>query len=580
MIKENMSIEPSVKNSVNSTISDYKERFSILVAWQQIYDERISRLFILILGVFSFYLYFGVIAPTASKARLNKLEIARNDLKKISAQYKLLRDRYSFFTSQSNAAIPISIFSHTIIPAIQIYDNDKQELVNQEERKYLDDFSKDLKTLSELYNEKRRRKTINIETNTVNNEQFRRQLASFRKALGTLLIGKHDTLPPKDSSQEVREPTEEIERVNDKVSINKLNDFLVDGKVIADEISVDDPINSLQNLDKLEQVIQNMIKLDKNPANSSLMAKARESLPSELRNSFSSTNSGVYFGDTVTQSFALYQNVMQDYSSAPEPFEFTSSKDLSSYKTIKEYLDTPFDITTIEDLDRLKEYADGLINKNTSEAQSPILNVPIINTNIDRTVILIFLPVLILSLIYAINIYVYRYYNLISEISSIKGGMLDRKDIARFAPLQFFHHLDQLTTINSKTNKALSFSIRTNNYFSKLLMFMLLLMPLWVACIFFYGLHNQRYGIIQSWELWFVLLGIVIVILMSVEIYLVFCHLAKLAINKDIRNNLSKELSSNFSKSKTKATKEQVLPEANKKINKKPLKGDKDENTQ
>ena len=567
--------EQAIKSSDTSKKLDSKEKFAVFFAWLQIYDERIGRLFILTLGVFAFYLYFGLIAPNTSKSRVDKLEVARNDLEKISDQYTLLKKRYIAFLSQPNAAVPISIFSDTIIPSIKTYKNNEQGTLSEQEEEYLTKLSEDLETLSELYKKKNRNRIIVNEPNLANNEQFREQVIIFRETLGSLLTGKYDPSQSESSKQKTYDISEEDKKVRDKLAINKLSDFLVDGR-ITDEILPDDPVNNLENLDKLEQVIQNMIELSGSSVNRSLMDKARQSLDSRLRASFSSTNSGVYFGDTITQSFATYENVMQNYSSAPETFKFTSEKYLSSYKAIKEYLDTPFDVKTIGDLNRLKEYADGLINKNISETQSPILNVPIINADIDRIVILVFLPILLLVLLHATNRYVYRYYSLSLEISN-EDGLLKPNDIVKFAPVQFFYHFNQLDVIKLKPSRIFKLSEFTNKYFSLFLVTIFILMPIFTAVIFYYALYNQRYGITRSWIIGLIFLGIFILVLMSVEMYLIYSCLKRIISNSEIRSVSLSESITNLPQVETHSLTKQVLEEGKNRL-KKPLKGDKDEN--
>lgn len=533
-----MSIEsPSSKCSSET---DQKERLSVLLAWQNIYDERITRILVFILGFFLFYFYYGVIAPTAGKNRINKLEIARSDLKTIAQQYQLLKEKYNAFAASSTSASPMGIFSDVIIPSLEDKEKESASAPDEIELKYLETLSKDMKVLSELYNKKKsKNESLTIGVNDNPNEQFRQQLTAFRRTLGSLITGNRAKSPRDQNSARQFDETSEIERENDKAAIDELNSYLVTGKFTPNKIS-DDPAEDLGNLEEFEGVIRHMTTLNVSPANFSLMAKIRNSVPSELRVSLALKDRGVYFGDTVTQSFVPYQNVLERYPYAIKPLEFSSNQELSSYKLIKDFLEPPFEVTTLPDLERLRDYADQLINQTTSQSQSPILNVPIINTNLDRTVILLSVPILLLALIYLINIYVGRSCGLIEEINDLGITLVSRADIVRFAPLHLFHHLNVLAL--APKNIGLSvftrISMRTSRYLNRFLMYLLLSIPLMVGAIFFYDLFSPRHALTPWPNGLIILFGLIITALMVVEAFLIIRQLGELRVSENIASHL------------------------------------------
>jgi hypothetical protein len=402
-------------------------RADVLLAWQTTCDSRINKLLIMILIVTLFYLYYGLISPQLTKARFERINLAKADLEPIIDQFQTLRNRYIYLVNPPANALAIAasdmgVFTDKIIPAIR-----KQKLTDVE-ISLVARLNNDMETLSNLHK-------AHVNSHPANSaafgdysaEQLRLQLREFRRALGTIVaIGPG--VEPDALQQENTRRSNEAEDVRDLQAALDLQRLLSGGKTHFDVRN--DPVNDLNRLRELETVIRDLRALanDANSEDRGLADKARDGLESDP-----SGRRDIQMGDTITRTFPAYQG-LSEYTELNAALKYSHGTDIGSYAQIRDLLNPPFEVSSIADLRKLKQFADSETDRISAEQRAPMLSIPFINASIDRDVVLAITPLFVVLLLHLLAGNVDRSLGLTKALDEDETNSVARKDYSELAP--------------------------------------------------------------------------------------------------------------------------------------------------
>ncbi|MCI0559521.1 MAG: hypothetical protein MN733_13585 [Nitrososphaera sp.] len=454
------------------------------------------------------YIYHALISPSVASYRLERLQDAREDIGRLIQQFHSLRYAYEILavppiSVRTLAASDMGLFIDTIIPAIR--ENHKRSSDQHEgNEEYLDRLSNNMSTLSDLYNERRNRHNpLALLPRSDTGAGLRLQLRSFRKALGKVIAAPSDDISVQRDDDKLR----------DKQALLELQSLLV-GDSELHIVIPDDPLNDLGSLDRLEQVIIDLKDLEAKPENRTYCDDARQYLSSNP-----AVGGRIQLGDSLTLSFPLYP-LLAMYTPLKDPLKFAPEYGLRSYSAIKLYLRAPFEVKTISDLDQLSDYAGVAIEKTITESQSGTIDIPFIDTRIDRSIILAAVPMLMVVLFHVISYYVIRSAELIREIGKSKHIVLDRNDFRRLGPHSLLHPLSR------QWFSEHNFSLITLTGLANLISFIFnlavrsvpiaLIIGYSVSLYFFWNTFQYPFEIISM-----VLIGVFTLFFMTVEVLLI-----------------------------------------------------------
>lgn len=505
--------------------SETKE-LDLFLEWQKIYEERISRLLILAVGISLFYFYFVFLIPYKNKERIAELKSLKHDLSILTNDCIALQSTYENFASPKES-FPHPFINNTLVPFLEnsVKKNESLSSANKElstriksEQEQIDNLKGNIKELTKLYTE-RQDKFSHLQT-SVSVLQSNSQIEAFREALGTLFKLKNSASLPDSESPEIDDNIKEINRKShDNEALSKLRTLLINGEETI-KIS-DDPANNLKNIVSLEKVIRDLKDFERSEANLSLASKARSEIFKE-----SATNP-VHIGDSITQTisydkyFGKYTS--QDYKSK---LNFVKNKELSSYNEIVLAVQPPFEVETVSDLIKLQDYSGSLLSKTISENQNTVLTLPIVNINIDRSTVVLGLPIFILFLIYTVRVYSERMTSLIHRIAEDKNYQVTTKDFLTNSPLHLFLYISSfmdLINISQLSREKVWTKIKRD--FIGLFFCIILIFPFLIglACIF-YNAPNQSIEFLVSKFV----VGIIFIILAYIEIYYIGTNIRSL----------------------------------------------------
>src|SRR5687767_9933752 len=95
----NIRIEMEPINSQPTNKEAQARRADVLLAWQATCDSRINKLLVMTVIVTLFFLYYGLISPQLTKARFERMNLAKADLDPIIDQFQILRNRYIYLVN-------------------------------------------------------------------------------------------------------------------------------------------------------------------------------------------------------------------------------------------------------------------------------------------------------------------------------------------------------------------------------------------------------------------------------------------------------------------------------------------------
>ena len=400
-------------------------RADVLLAWQATCDSRINKLLAMTLIVTVFYLYYGLVSPQLTKARFERMNLAKADLDPIIDQFLILRNRYIYLVSPPAnapviAASDMGVFTDKIIPAIK-----KQNLTNAE-ISLVSRLNSDMEALSGLHK-------IHANFHPTNSgafgdysaEQLRQQLREFRRALGTIMTIGSEVEP--EQIEGTKRRMNEADELKDFQAALDLQRLLSGGKSHFDVRN--DPVNDLNRLRELEQAIKDLKALanDPNSEDRVLADKAREGLESD------SLGRDIRMGDTVTSTFPAYQG-LSEYTELTADLRYSHGTDIGAYTKIRDLFNPPFEVSTIADLRRLKRFADSETDRIAAEQRAPMLSLPFINASIDRDVVLAITPLFVVLLLHLLAGNVERSLRLTKALDEDETNSVARKDYSELAP--------------------------------------------------------------------------------------------------------------------------------------------------
>lgn len=385
-----MSLEKERPDTPAQDIPAQARRADVLLSWQATCDSRSNKLLVMTLIVTVFYLYYGLISPALSKARLDRINLAKGDLDRILDQFQTLRNRYIYLVNPPAntpviAGSDMGFFTDKLIPAIRNQNLEPSETL------IVANLENDMVTLSKLNNlHATSHPAIAVAPADFAADEFREQLRQFRRALGTVVTAESGLMNAPDRSN-VGKPYEQ-DNIDDVQAVLDIQRLLGGGKAHFDVRN--DPVNDLSRLMELESAIRDLKKLanDKN-ADRTLADKARESLESDA------SEHDIRMGDTLTKTFPAYDG-LQVYTEMSTPLQLSGTTDIGSYARIRDLLNPPFEVSNIADLRRLKQFADLEADRISADQRAPTLNLPFINASIDRDVVLAVTPFFVFLLLH------------------------------------------------------------------------------------------------------------------------------------------------------------------------------------
>lgn len=492
-------------------------RVETLSTWQERLEERTNKTLFWLFVLTVFYVYYGFVSPALTKGRIEEVSRAREVLETITGQFKSLSTRYSVFVGPPTngprqPGSDIGLFTDKLIPETR-----KQELTDRE-RELLDMLDRDMRRLSDLYNDHIRAHRPLL-TNVDTDELLRTHTRRFRKALGTVITAGSEK--GGDNTSVLNSDSTQADQIEDREAAIELEQFLVGGN---SHLNIpNDPVYNLDKLIELEAVINDLTSLSESKTNEdyTLADKARAAL------SQAKQGEEIRIGDTITRTFQAYQGLSEytalNKEKAKQDYVLTIST--RSYLYITRLLNPPFKVTTVADLSHLEIFADAEIDRMSAEYRSPNLKVPFTDATIDRDIVLATGPILMMVLLHLLSSYVSRSRSLIKEIHNDSSTELNEADYQKLGPPNMFSFGSaaesdnplQHATPNKFSRIAIPLRKTIAVAFARALP---VLVPLSVIGTLFYDLiSNRSHSGMMQHILWLILIGSTL--FMSVETYLI-----------------------------------------------------------
>jgi hypothetical protein len=504
-------------------------RIDTLLKWHDVFDERITRLLIIIIVLSIFYVYYALVAPWLMSGRLESIDRAREDLERIIKQYQSLRERYSELVlppvaAPNRGAREMGRFSDLIIPAIRLRLNkDSQLPISERDAKltWLVILERDMGYLSDLFNQHQVQHGApggDLANNP--NQEFRRRLSAFRRSLGIIMSTQ---------SKPVSQPEDE-DGVRDNQALEELRALLV-GASDSHLGVLNDPVNDLANLTRLEGIIADLRAFDTTSDNSTLCEEGRLALTAESAN-----GEAIHLGDTLLRSFPPYIQLDRYTPLRDGALKFEPSFGLDSYRNIKDYLGAPFEVSTISDLYRLDEYAAAAIDRTNTEYRSPVLTIPFLNASIDRVAVLSAIPIFMVFLFHLVTSYSKRNLALIEHVDGTPTNALRKSDFKNYR-LVLSATTTDITLTNGKLGRMAS---RVSDWIGHLLRSSIYLVPFLILGSFSYSLYDS-WRTFATWRLVaLVALALISFLFMGAEAYMAWLYLSRQGTSIGLREKQTK----------------------------------------